>query len=285
MRVPLKKTLGKKNATIESIYTNQLCGAGMARYVDSHVHLSDAEYAGELDYTVSYMERLGIVACAVSMDYADSARTLEISDMGACVLPFVGIHPERVSGPGVEDALHDTVALAEQNADRIAGIGEIGLDPTYAGDGMIPPGQVRVFEHMLELASRLGKPVSIHSRRSLDRVFDVMTSFDAGRASLHWFDGSKRQLARARDMGFYVSFGPVATYANDKQRLIELSDMDRILVETDGPVRFSRCFELRAGHPCFVASVLHTISEVRRMPFDSVADAVAKNSADYLGMS
>ena len=256
----------------------------MARYVDSHVHLSDAEYAGELDYTVSYMERLDIAACAVSMDYADSVRTLEISDMGACILPFVGIHPERVAGPDTEDALRDTSVLAEQNADRIAGIGEIGLDPTYASDGRIPPVQMRVFEHMLELASRLGKPVSIHSRKSLERVFDVMTSFDAERASLHWFDGSKRQLARARDMGFYVSFGPVATYANDKQRLIELSDMDRILVETDGPVRFSRCFELKAGHPCFVASVLHAVAEVRRMPFDSAVDAVAKNSANYLGM-
>ncbi|MCE2498261.1 MAG: TatD family hydrolase, partial [Nitrosopumilaceae archaeon] len=95
-----------------------------------------------------------IAACTVSMDYRDSVRTLEVSDMGACILPFVGIHPERVAGPDVEDALRDTAVLAEQNADRIAGIGEIGLDPTYAGDGRIPPVQVRAFEHMLELASQ-----------------------------------------------------------------------------------------------------------------------------------
>ena len=254
----------------------------MATYVDSHIHLSDTEYAGELNYVVAQLEHLDIAACAVSMDYADSVRTLEISGMSRHVLPFVGMHPERVRESDTDDMLYSLLYLAEHN--RVAGIGEIGLDPAYADDGRIPASQVRAFEAMLELAARLGKPVSIHSRKSLDRVFDVMTSYDAGRAALHWFDGSKRQLARAQDMGFYISYGPVSVYANDKQRLIALSDMDKVLVETDGPVRFSRCFEHRVGQACFVASVIHVISQVRRMPFDFAAALIAKNSTAYLGV-
>ena len=257
----------------------------MTTYVDSHIHLSDDAYADELGHIAAHLDCLDIAACSVSMDYEDSVRTLEISDMSRRVLPFVGVHPERVKAENVDDMLCDIESLAEQNKEKIAGIGEIGLDPTYAGDGRLPSGQVRAFEAMLELAARLKKPVSIHSRKSLDHVFDMMVSFDTVRASLHWFDGSKRQLARAQDMGFYVSYGPVSLYANDKQRLVALSDPDKILVETDGPVRFSRCFEHKTGQACFVASVVYKIAEVRRVSFDLAAALIAKNSAEYLGVS
>ena len=256
----------------------------MYAYFDSHIHLSDAEYAYGLDYVVSHLEHLDIAACAVSMDYPDSVRTLEISETSCHILPFVGIHPERVYEDDVDDALYNLVSMAEQNKDRICGIGEIGLDPTYVDDGLVPTRQVRAFEDMLELAARLDKPVSIHSRKTLDQIFDVMTSFDARRASLHWFDGSKKQLARAQDMEFYISYGPVSVYANDKQKLIVLSEIDKLLVETDGPVRFSRCFGYKVGQACFVTSVINTIAETHQMTFDFAASLIAKNSAEYLGL-
>lgn len=255
----------------------------MAKYVDSHIHLSDVQYADDLTYVILQFEHLDIAACAVSMDYADSIRTLEISKMSGRILPFVGVHPERVRIDDVDDVLLNLTSLAECSAKQIVGIGEIGLDPAYDDRGEIPHCQIRAFEYMLELAAKLKKPVSIHSRKSLDKVFDVMTSFDTKHASLHWFDGSKKQLVRAQEMGFYISYGPVSVYANDKQKLIALSDMDKLLVETDGPVQFSRCFEHKYGQSCFVASVLCTVADVCGMPFDSVAEMVAKNSENYLG--
>ena len=85
-------------------------------------------------------------------------------------------------------------------------------------------------------------------------------------------------------MGFYISYGPVSVYANDKQNLIALSAIDRLLVETDGPVRFSRCFGYKAGQACFVASVINTIADAHQMTFDSAALLIAKNSAEYLGL-
>ena len=33
----------------------------------------------------------------------------------------------------------------------------------------------------------------------------------------------------------------------DKQTLLSKTDEAKILVETDGPVRFSRCFEMKSG--------------------------------------
>ena len=111
-----------------------------------------------------------------------------------------------------------------------------------------------------------------------------MTSYDIKHALLHWFDGSKKQLQKAMDMDFFVSFGPVMIYANDKQTMLSNALESKILVETDGPVRFSRCFEMKPAQVSFIPSVIFCASKVLGKPFDDVALLLETNSKDYLGI-
>ena len=104
------------------------------------------------------------------------------------------------------------------------------------------------------------------------------------RSLLHWFDGSKKQLQKAMDLGFYVSFGPVSVYADDKKSLISKTDLSQILVETDGPVRFSRCFEMKSGQITFIPSVIFNISKVLKITYDEMVEILEKNSIAYLGI-
>ena len=120
----------------------------------------------------------------------------------SCVLPFIGIHPEYAN-----DDLEIMTNLIEENHCDISGIGEIGLDPTYENDGGDAVRQNHVFEMLLSLAEKLNKPVSIHSRKSLDNIFQIMTSYSTKHALLHWFDGSKKQLQTAMDMDFLSLMG------------------------------------------------------------------------------
>ena len=211
------------------------------------------------------------------MDYENSLQTLELAKKSDLVLPFIGIHPE-CSGDGLEDVSR----LIEENHDIISGIGEIGLDPTYVNTDYTK--QSQVFETMLMLAEKFDKPVSIHSRKSLDDVFETMTSYDTKHALLHWFDGSKKQLRKAMDMGFFVSYGPVMVYANDKQTLLSKTDESRILVETDGPVRFSRCFEMKSAQVSFIPSVIFCASKILGKPFDEMASLLESNTNSFLGV-
>ena len=177
---------------------------------DSHIHLSDPVYDEDLNHIVKGMETMKIKACCVSMDCNNSKRTLEIAKQSNLILPFIGIHPECAS-----DDLDQMTNLILDNIDIISGIGEIGLDPTYVQSNEDKKNQTLVFESLLSIAEKYQKPVSIHSRKSLDDVFEIMTSYKTKNALLHWFDGSKKQLRVAMDMGFFVSFGPVMIYAND----------------------------------------------------------------------
>ena len=195
------------------------------------------------------------------------------------VLPFIGIHPEYAY-----DELENMMNLIEENRYNISGIGEIGLDPTYTNDHNSIKRQNHVFESLLSSAEKFNKPVSIHSRKSLDDVFQIMTSYNTKHALLHWFDGNKKQLQKAMDMGFFVSYGPVMIYANDKQTLLSKTDESKILVETDGPVRFSRCFEMKSGQISFIPSVIFCASKILGKSFDDMTSLLETNSNSFLGI-
>ena len=163
-------------------------------------------------------------------------------------------------------------------------MGEIGLDPTYCKSEDDTKRQTLVFETLLSLAEKYQKPVSIHSRKSLDDIFQIMTSYNTKHALLHWFDGSKKQLQKAMDMDFFVSYGPVMIYANDKQTLLRNTLESKILVETDGPVRFSRCFEMKSAQVSFIPSVVFCASKILRKTFDGMSELIETNSKTYLGI-
>lgn len=241
---------------------------------DAHIHLSDPHYLYEMEYTLLGMERMRMAACCVSTNLADSAGTMRLAGMSRLVLPFVGVHPQ-FAGSDDPDGIERMAAAGQPS-----GIGEIGLDPTYG----VPEGeQMRVFTAQLALAERLRLPVSVHSRKSLDRVLDTLTSYSC-RALLHWFDGSKGRLRRAMDMGLYVSYGPLAVYAEDKRRLLSLTPADRMLVETDGPVPFSRCFSRLPAQAAFLPSVVFAASEIRGRTYEEMLGILESNTRTYLGI-
>ncbi|MDH3204375.1 MAG: TatD family hydrolase [Nitrosopumilus sp.] len=251
----------------------------MTWYFDSHIHLSDPAYSSDMEYILKGMECLNIKACCVSMDVKNSLQTLKLADKNNLVLPFIGIHPECAN-----NELEKMIDLIENNHHCISGIGEIGLDPTYVSNDEDTKRQIHVFETLLSSAEKFDKPVSIHSRKSLDDVFQIMTSYDTKHALLHWFDGSKKQLQKAMDMGFFVSYGPVMIYANDKQTLLSKTDESKILVETDGPVRFSRCFEMKSGQISYIPSVIFCASKIIGKTFDDMTLLLEKNTKSFLGI-
>ena len=246
---------------------------------DSHIHLSDPVYAPEINFILDQMKFLKIKACCVSTDVKNSLETLSLSQQSDLVLPFIGIHPEFAN-----DDLEKITELIELNQNNVSGIGEIGLDPTYVKNKDDDKRQVKVFESLLSSAEKLHKPVSIHSRKSLDDIFEIMTSYNTKNALLHWFDGSKKQLQKAMDLDFFVSFGPVMIYANDKQTLLSKADPSKILVETDGPVRFSRCFEMKSGQVSFIPSVIFCASKILEKTFDEMAFLLESNTKRFLGI-
>ena len=251
----------------------------MAWLTDAHIHLSDNEYSDDMECTLTAMDKMKIRACCVSMDNQSSKSTLALSQRSSLVLPFIGIHPEKA-----DDDLNTMIDLVTQNSDKISGIGEIGLDKTYVSDEAGFSRQVLVFQNMLSLAEKLAKPVSIHSRRTLDEIFSILPSYSIKGVLLHWFSGSKKQLQKAMELDCFVSYGPAMVYSEDKQVLLSQTRLDKILLETDGPVRFSRCFGLKTAQIEFLPSVLFCAASILNKSYDEMLLVAEKNSDSYLGV-
>lgn len=244
---------------------------------DSHIHLSDTEYETDISHIIDSMEILQLKACCVSVDYETSVKTLNLSKKSQNILPFIGIHPEM--------AQHNTVKvfdMIEKKNKELSGIGEIGLDRTYITSEDEWVMQKRVFSEQLMLAEKFQKPVSIHSRKTLDEIFDTLSSFDLKGVLLHWFDGNKKQLKHAMDLGLYVSYGPLLVYANDKQTLLAKSNIEQVLVETDGPVKFSHCFNYKSTQIQFLPSVVYCAARILQISYNSFLKQLEENSQRFL---
>jgi len=244
---------------------------------DSHIHLSDTEYEHDISLIMNCMERLCIKACCVSMDYSSSTKTLELGKQSDLILPFIGVHPEKA-----QNDTESVFKLIDENNEKISGIGEIGLDRTYTNSDEEFQKQEEVFKTQLSYAEKFGKPVSIHSRKTLDQILEILPSYKIPSVLLHWFDGSKKQLQQAMDLDCYVSFGPVTVYSKDKQVLLSKANKDKILVETDGPVRFSRCFENKTAQIDFIPSIVFCASKVLHVNYDELCDVIEQNSKRFL---
>ena len=246
---------------------------------DAHIHLSDNEFSNDLEYILTAMNKMRIKACCVSVDYASSMLTLELNKRSSLVLPFIGIHPEKANGD-----LNEMVELITNNSNRISGIGEIGLDMTYVSDDAGFTRQVFVFKEMLTFAEKFGKPVSIHSRKTLDDIFSILPSYSLKGVLLHWFAGNKKQLQKAMELGCFVSYGPAMIYSDDKKVLLSQTNVDKILLETDGPVRFSRCFGMKTAQITFLPSVLFCAADLLHKSYDELLTVIEKNTDAYLGV-
>jgi len=220
---------------------------------------------------------MNIIACSVTVDVETTIRSFNLLNTHRNVVKqFIGIHPEA----SAREDLERFREVFTSNLQSIDGVGEIGLDGTY--DVHIKQ-QEHVFSAMLELAELTGRPASIHSRRMLDRVLEMLPSYRIKSVLLHWFAGSKKQLTKCMDSGLYVSYGPPLVYSEDKKVLLKNTDRDLFLVETDGPVQYSRCFENKPSlsTSCLI-SVVASVAYTMDMPYDETVELLQKNSEAYL---
>ena len=251
---------------------------------DAHVHLTDPEFYPYLKEILTSIRILKIHVCSVSVDVRsaiDGIRMFRQFDDGQAVTQFIGIHPQFVHLANIDNF----VEIYSKYHESVGGIGEIGLDPTYTQTkGNTYEKQNQVFREMLSLAEKSNKPVSIHSRKSLDDILDIISTYDLSHLLFHWFSGSKKQLRILMDIGAYVSYGPPLVLAEDKRILLRHTSRDRILIETDGPVRYTRCFaNLPALPTSFLVTVAKCVGEILDISYLEATELLASNTEKFLG--
>jgi TatD DNase family protein len=235
--------------------------------VDAHAHVGAAPAAG----WEAAAPGVVVFYNSTGMDDLPSTFEFAMSDRSLSAL-FAGLHPTNPR--------HDLGLFTgwfESHASDVDGVGEIGLDQR------IPLEESRKeFVSQLELASRWKKPVSVHTRGRLRNALDDLSGFDL-KVLLHWFQGSEQELEESMERGYFVSFGPPVLYSKKMERLLVATRMDRLLLETDSPVRYGACFESRESWPTMIASVYFRAAGLKEVGIRDFERSIEENASSYLG--
>jgi TatD DNase family protein len=255
------------------------------KFVDAHVHLCDSEYKDRVGEIVAIAKKTGVVAMVTnSTDLETSKLSLELAGKHrGLVYAAVGIHPWNANQLALSE-LQKTVDFICGNVtfrEKIVAVGEIGLDPQYAKRKEQKELQVKVFNEMVRLAERLVLPVIVHSRWSAQKIMDILPSYRLKGVLWHWFSGPSELLTKIVERGDYVSEGPPVAYSEKIQEIVRYVPLERLLTETDGPVRYYGPFMDKPTTPALILQTVKAISQVKKSEEPHVAEQILRNFAHF----
>jgi TatD DNase family protein len=200
---------------------------------------------------------------------------MEIAQRYGFVYLAVGIHPHDAkdsSGEMFEDIFRWT------KEEKVVALGETGLDYHY--DYSPRQKQLEVFIAHLDLASRTGLPVVIHSREAKQDTLDVLGESGVRRGVLHCFSGDLDMAEKAMDMGFHISIAGPVTFKNAKrlQEIVAAIPDRYLLAETDAPYLTPEPFRGKRNEPAYITNTLRKLAELRKVSYEDIARITTLNA-------
>ena len=239
--------------------------------VDTHCHLNLTD---DVDSIIMDAEKNNVLKFIISGCDKKSIRDgLEIIYRYPSIFMTVGFHPDEVDELTDKD-INDLEVLIKTNK-KIVGIGEIGLD--YYHNDMNKETQKEFFEKQLELAEKYDLPVVIHSRDSIQDVYDILKTHKC-RGVIHCFSGSLEMAKLFIDLGFYLGIGGVLTFKNSKLKEVvsELS-LDNLVLETDSPYLAPEPYRGHTNYPKNIKIVAGELRKIKDVTLEEVTEITTGN--------
>lgn len=248
--------------------------------VDSHCHLGDPAFGGDLDGVIGRARAAGVGhIVTVGESPAAAARAREIARKYPGVSATAGTHPHvaRDWGAASADWLMECLAAPE-----VVAAGEMGLDYHY--DHSPRDVQRAVFDEQLGIAARSGKPAVIHARDADADVAAILNNHPGATVILHSFSSGPGLLDAGIALGHYVSFSGMITFRSwAADDLIRRVPPERLLVETDGPYLAPVPHRGRRNEPALVGLVAARLGLVLGLSTEAAVALTGTNAIRCFG--
>lgn len=243
--------------------------------IDSHVHLTNEQYKEDLNELLNKVKEEGLkTALVIGCDQEEINNTITLLKEEEWLYGALGYHPcefEKVTDEMLEEL--------EQQLDSkgVIALGEIGLDYHWYPDNKEE--QKELFIKQLEIARKKDLPVIIHARESLDDVYDILKDYSDLRLVVHSFSGNYEEAKKFLDLGFYLGItGPITFKNGENQKDVARNiDLDRLLIETDGPFLTPVPFRGKRNEPQYVYYVAEEIAKQRGISIEEVVERTTNN--------
>jgi TatD DNase family protein len=248
--------------------------------LDSHAHLDDPRFEGELDSVLARAREAGVERLVtIGTDVASSRRARDIAASREGVWFSPGIHPHEADAPGDVDALRE---LARHP--KCVAVGETGLD--YFKNFASRDGQKALFARHLEIAREADRPVSIHCRDAHPDCVAILRAHAPLRGVIHCFTGSAQDAEAYLALNFMISIAGPVTYPNAKalREAVASIPLESLMVETDCPLLAPQKHRGQRNEPAYVRYTASEIANVKGTGLAEVAEATTRNARRLFGI-
>lgn len=252
--------------------------------VDTHAHLDMEPFIEDLSQVIARAGNSGVnTIISVGTDLESSKKAIELAEDNTGIYAAIGFHPHEAKGVS-EDDVSRLVELSEHR--KVVALGEMGLD--FYRNYSPREEQLQVFDLQLSLASELGLPIIVHCRQAKDYVLTILREWALHRSKsgnkipglIHSFDSDASTLRQYLDIGFYIALGAYIGYPEYgyMQDVIRLIPGDRLVVETDSPLRPPQIYRGQRNEPAYITFTVAVLSEIRRETAEQIARQTTENA-------
>lgn len=247
--------------------------------IDTHCHLNDEQLLANVEQPISDAAENGVnKIIVIGWDLESSRTAVELAHKYRSVYAAVGFHPENLENIS-DEALIEIEKLAHE--DKVVAIGEIGLDYHWFKEESEHANQKIWFIKQIELANKLGLPVSIHARDASQDTYDLLVEHPINNGFvLHCYSGSPEMMERFAKLGAYFGFDGPVTFKNSitPKECVKACREDRIVVETDSPYMAPAPYRGKTNEPKFIPVILAKIAEIKGISIETAEEMTDRNA-------
>ncbi|MBW3014311.1 TatD family hydrolase [Candidatus Woesearchaeota archaeon] len=257
--------------------------------LDIHCHLDHPDFEKDLDKVLQRAKDMIVVTCGISP--RSNRFALDLAKKHKNVKAALGIYPPDQLKAELEqfdvdwnietfDVDEEMKWIEEQLQDpEVVAISEIALDYSL-GEKTNKESQKELFQKFLDLAKRTDKPIIVHSRKAELDVIEMIEKSGLKKVVMHCFCGKKSLVKRCQENGWYFSIPTNVVRAQNFQQIVESTDINKLLTETDAP--YLSPFRDKRNEPSFVTETIKKIAEIKGMVPEEVEQVIHKNYLDLI---
>lgn len=250
----------------------------MKLLIDTHAHLSDAVFDEDREAVLERATTKWVsIVVAVGENLADAEKNLVLASKHSMIRPAAGLYPTYLD----LDLSQQMHGFIRRHRDKLAAIGEVGLDYWIVKEESEREIQAEIFRSFIRLSKESGLPLNVHSRSAGRHAVNILLEAGAKKVQLHAFDGKLSAAMPAVEAGFFFSIPPSVVRSEQKKKLAMNLPLSCLLIETDSPVLGPVPQE--RNEPANALVALRTIAELRGITVDEAAEAIAANTLRLYG--
>lgn len=215
----------------------------------------------------------------VGTNVVESDNCIKIAQAFEHCFASVGIHPTDTNAMQKDDSEKIKEFALNKVANKIVGIGEVGLDYYHPHDKKL---QRDIFEFHIKLALEYNLPLIIHTRNAEDGVLTILEHFQGPDLTgvIHCFSEDVKFAQKALDLKFKLGIGGTLTYPKNEQLrdIFSSVDLEHIVLETDAPFLPPQSIRGKQNTPAQINTIAHFLADLRKVSYETIAQETTKNA-------